>query len=159
MRRNREKFSMVVGRIRDLKRSYAREIEAAVRGATDEKARRIPRLAASILNEGKWLCSMCEKKLLSNGHKITKDEEKNLKAAQTFFDKSIADHEETVNDSGFISHLDAIFVSHLETTANLVLRLDAEEKARHAQALADKGIGTDDEEIEDEDAEAQPAAV
>jgi hypothetical protein len=151
MRRNREKFDCVVNRVKDLKRCYARQVEAAAKGAADPAVRRVPRVAVAAVVEGAWVCEVAGRKAKSNGHKLTKDEQAALDRARAFFAGILAGDEETVAAGGFLAELDALFVVHLEAACLLVLKMDAEEKARKAQAVVAAGISSADDGDEDED--------
>lgn len=154
MRKNREKFHAVCGRIRNMKANHAREIDAATKGATSMESRRVPLVAACVVSEGQWLCSMCEKKVLSNKHELSKEDKSKLEKAKAFFDTQVKDYSDEVSQGGFIRYLDAAFIIHMEAVATIVVRLDAEAQARKAKALALENLGVDDdeEEIDAEDA-------
>lgn len=161
MKKNRVKFLAICGRVRDLKARYARQIEASVAGTDEPERRQIRRVAATVLLEGQWLARVCERKLLSNKHPITKSDEKKLNAAKEFFETALVENEETVAEHGFVEALDAEFVTHMDTAASMILRMDAEEDARRSKAIAAEGLeplGDDDETAAAEEDETEDAA-
>ncbi len=147
---NLKKLKSIAGRVRDLKSRYGRELDAAKKGAVDENRRTVPRVSVAVVAEGLWLVRAAERLSAKAEVTVGEGDGKAIDAAKSFFSQAREGYAEQWENSGFIPSLDALFIDHMEKTALLVSKMDAQIKAAPTKIEA---LDLDPDEDEDADAE------
>lgn len=143
-----KKVKEIAERAKNLKACYIKEIRALEDKDAKAEDTEIPRVSGIVIREGLWLLKIANKFIDRHELQLSEKDTKIVTEAQTFFDDLLETHSDEVRKNDFIYRLPAQFVPHLQKTAAMILKFDAEVKARIAKIEADDA--DDDEAIQDE---------